>query len=170
MKAFKRPTLRKDRKVQYIESDTLIFVSVVALVGWIIWLQFQTRRQQMELKQMQLKLSSSALEKFGDADKFLAFLESREGQAILCDGESPRRSRDRTNIRVVQFGTLLLFIGAGLFLCAARYHGAQGQDLQDVLAVLNLTGTVAVSSGVGLYAVAIVAMLWERWFRGPTSD
>lgn len=156
--------------MRYIESDTLMFVSVVALLGWIIWLNFRGRQQLTELKRMQLQLLTSALEKFGVAAEFTAFLQSHEGQAILCDGESPNKGPRRTNIRFVQAGILLAFAGAGLFLCASRYSGTPGGDLVDVLAMLNFTGTVAISTGVGLFVVAAVTFLWERWLGNPAND
>lgn len=156
--------------MRYIESDTLIFVSVVALLGWVIWLSFKRRQQLIELKRMQLQLLTDALKRCGTAGEFMAFLQSHEGQAVLCDGESPDRGRSRTNIRFVQAGTLLAFAGAGLFLCATQYRGTPGADLKDVLAMLNFTGTVAISTGVGLFVVAAVTYLWERWLGDPASD
>jgi len=157
-------------KVQYIESDTLAFISVIALLGWAIWLHFRKRQRQMELKKMQLQLSTTALEKFGGANEFLAFLQSREGQAMLYDGESANTYRSKTNIRFVQAGTLLAFIGVGLFLCASRYSGTPSRDLQEVVVMLYLTGTVATSAGVGLYVVALVTFLWERLLGSSGND
>lgn len=156
--------------MQYIESDTVMFVSVVVLLGWIIWLQFRKRQQQTELKKMQLQLVTDALTKFESATEFVAFLQSKEGLTMLYDCQAPERGRSRTNIRIVQLGTLLLFVGIGLFLCAARYHGTPDKDLQDLLAILNFTGTVTASTGIGLYAVAAVTYLWERWFNRSDGD
>ena len=156
--------------MQYIESDTLMFVSVVALLGWIIWLHFRSRQQLLDLKRRQLQLLTDALEKFGVAGEFMAFLQSHEGQAILCDGESPDKGQSRTNIRFVQAGTLLAFAGAGLFLCASQYRGTPDADLREVLAMLNVTGTIAISTGVGLFVAAAVTYLWERWLRNPVND
>ena len=79
--------------MQYIESDTLVIVSIVALLGWICWLYFRRRQQLSELKRTQLQLACGALDKFGSAGEFVAFLQSREGQAMLYDSASPGSSR-----------------------------------------------------------------------------
>ncbi|UCD62940.1 MAG: hypothetical protein JSW34_09280, partial [Candidatus Zixiibacteriota bacterium] len=102
--------------MQYLESDTLIAVSIVILVGWIFWLHFRKRQQQVELKRMQMHLSTSALQKFGAANEFVAFMQSKEGQALLSNAEPPERTRSRTSIRFVQIGILMLFAGIGIFL------------------------------------------------------
>jgi preprotein translocase subunit YajC len=156
--------------MHYIESDTLMFVSVIILLGWIIWLQFRKRQQQTELRKLQLQFVSEALTKSPTTTEFVSFLQSKEGLAMLSDGQGPANGRSRTNIRIVQLGTLLAFVGVGFFFCAARYHGTPDKDLQDVLAMLNFTGTLAISSGIGLYAVATVAYLWERWCNRSTSE
>ena len=62
--------------MQYIESDTLVIVSIVALLGWICWLYFRKRQLLSELKRMQLQLACSALDKFGSAGEFVAFMQS----------------------------------------------------------------------------------------------
>lgn len=149
--------------MQYLESDTLMFVSVVALAGWIIWLNFRRRQQAIELKRMQMHLSTNALQKFGAADEFVAFLQSKEGKAMLCDDELPAKSRSRTSIRLVQIGILMLFAGAGLLLSAHWYSGTLNAELREVLTVFTFTGTTAVSLGVGLFVAALVTSLWERW-------
>lgn len=156
--------------MQYIESDTLMFVSTVALAGWIYWLHFRRRQHLADLKKIQLQLSVKALDKFGEAKEFVAFLQSREGQAMLYDGKSQDDSRSRTTIRFLQAGIILIFVGIGLFLCASRYDGTLTQDLSDVLALLTFTGTVSASMGVGLLASAAVTSLWERISDRPLHD
>lgn len=149
--------------MQYLESDTLIFVSVVALVGWILWLYFRRRQQAIELKRMQMHLSTNALQKFGAADEFVAFLQSKEGRAMLCDDELPAKERSRTSIRLVQVGILMLFAGVGLILSARWYSGTPNSEMQEVLTVFTFSGTTAISLGVGLFVAALVTSLWERW-------
>jgi len=148
--------------VQSIESDTLVMVSVIALLGWICWLYFRRRQLLSELKKMQLHLASSALDKFGSAGEFVAFLQSREGQVMLYDSASPGQSRPRTNIRLVQAGILVAFVGAGLFLSERLLPIAQSRADREVMDVLIFSGTVAVSMAVGLWVTALVTMLWER--------
>jgi len=148
--------------VQYIESDTLVIVSIVALLGWICWLYFRRQQQLSELKRMQLQLACSALDKFGSAGEFVAFLQSREGQAMLYDSASPGLSRPRTNIRLVQAGILLACVGSGLFVGARLLPDAQSGEAREVMDFLMFSGTVAISMAVGLGVVAIVTTLWER--------
>ena len=148
--------------MQYIESDTLVIVSIVALLGWICWLYFRRQQQLSELKRMQLQLACSALDKFGSAGEFVAFLQSREGQAMLYDSASPGLSRPRTNIRLVQAGILLACVGSGLFVGARLLPDAQSGEAREVMDFLMFSGTVAISMAVGLGVVAIVTTLWER--------
>jgi len=156
--------------MQYIESDTLMFISVVALIGWIVWLSFKRRRQEMELKPKRIQLLSDAMNKFGTADDFVAFLQSAEGQAILYEGKAPGVNRKRTNIRFVQAGTLSLVIGLGLLLAATLYKGVPSRDLLEIFAMLSYSGAVMVSAGVGLYVTAVVTLIWQRWFEVRPQD
>ena len=155
--------------MQYIESDTLMFISVVALVGWIVWLGFKRRRQEMELKPKRLQLISDAMAKFGTADQFMSFLQSPEGQAILYEGNAPEINRRRTNIRFVQAGTLCLVIGVGLLLAAHLYEGVPTRDLLEIFSMLSYSGVVMASAGVGLYVTAVVTLIWQRWFEAPSQ-
>jgi len=155
--------------VQYIESDTLVIVSIVALLGWICWLYFRRRQFQSEFKKMQLQLACSALDKFGSAGEFVAFLQSRERQAMLYDSAPPGLSRSRTNIRLVQAGILLAFVGSGLFVGARLLPEVQSTKAREVMEVLIFSGTIAISMAVGLWVTAIAAMLWERRAEGSES-
>jgi len=156
--------------VQYIESDTLVIVSVVALLGWICWLYFRRRQFQSELKRTQLQLACSALDKFGSAGEFVAFLQSREGQAMLYDSAPPGSSRPRTNLRLVQAGILLAFVGSGFFVGARLLPEAQSAQAKEVLDLLVFSGTMTISIAVGLWVAAIVTMLWERRVGGSESQ
>jgi hypothetical protein len=149
--------------MQYIESDTLIFVALIALVGWLFWLRHRRQLQLGEVKRMRLTVLGNALEKFSSADQFTAFLRSSEGQAIIGDNEIGDHGSRKVTMRFVQAGIVMAFVGAGLFLSASRYHGAMSADAGDVLALLNFMGTTAFSMGVGLIVVAMVTALWERW-------
>ena len=156
--------------MQYLESDTLMFVAVVALVGWIFWLNHKRRLEQSDLKRMQLTILTNVLEKFGSSSEFMAFLQSSEGQAIITDSETGGNGSRKVAMRFVQAGIVVAFVGAGLFLSASRYHGAMNADLHDILAMLNFSGTTAVSMGVGLIVVALVTAVWGRWAARSDSS
>lgn len=156
--------------MQYLESDTLMFVAALALVGWVFWLNHKRRLDQSNLKRMQLTILTNALEKFGSSADFVAFLQSREGQAVISDSETGGNGSRKVAMRFVQAGIVVTFIGAGLFLSAARYHGDMSADLQEVLPMLNFSGTTAVSMGVGLIVVALVTAVWGRWAAGSDSS
>jgi cobalamin synthase len=156
--------------VQYIESDTLVFVSVVVLLGWICWLYFRRRQMLSEMKKMQLQMASSALDKFGSAGEFVAFLQSKEGKAMLYDFTSPAVSRSRTNMRLVQAGIILTFVGAGLFIATFLIPVMQGDQAKEVMALLIFSGTVAISMAVGLWVTALVTALCERRTGGSEGD
>jgi len=152
-----------------MESDTLVIVSIIALLGWICWLYFRRRQVLSELKRMQLQLACSALDKFGSAGEFVAFLQSREGQVMLYDSASSGVSRPRTNLRLVQAGILLAFVGCGFFVAMRLLPVAQSRADREVMDVLIFSGTVAVSMAVGLWVTALVTMLWERRAGGSES-
>jgi hypothetical protein len=156
--------------VRFIESDTLVIVSIVALLGWICWLYFRKRQLLSELKRMQLQLACSALDKFGSAGEFVAFLQSREGQAMLYDSAPPGVSRSRTNIRLVQAGILLAFVGSGLFIGLRLFPEAQSSEAREAIGLLIFSGTVAISMAVGLWVVALVTLLWERRLGASESN
>ncbi|MBM3749061.1 MAG: hypothetical protein FJW34_25115, partial [Acidobacteria bacterium] len=118
-----------------MESDTLVIVSIIALLGWICWLYFRRRQVLSELKRMQLQLACSALDKFGSAGEFVAFLQSREGQVMLYDSASSGVSRPRTNLRLVQAGILLAFVGCGFFVAMRLLPVAQSRADREVMDV-----------------------------------
>lgn len=155
--------------MQYIESDTLMFVAVVGLVGWLFWLRHKRQLQLGDVKRTRLTLLSNAMEKFGAGNEFVAFLQSDEGQAIVGGNETSGNGSRKVPMRFVQVGIVLAFVGAGLLFSASRYHGAMTAELQDVLALLNFMGTTALSMGVGLIVVAMVTALWERWAGADNS-
>jgi hypothetical protein len=147
-----------------------MFVSVIVLLGWICWLYFRRRQMLSEMKKMQLQMASSALDKFGSAGEFVAFLQSKEGKAMIYDFASPAVNRSRINMRLVQAGIILAFVGAGLFMATFLIPEMQGDTAKEVMALLIFSGTVAISMAVGLWVTAIVTVLWERRIGGSESD
>jgi hypothetical protein len=156
--------------MQYIESDTVMFVAVIALVGWLYWLHHKRRLQQSELRRAQLRTLNSALEKFGSAGEFVDFVQSKEGQILFSIIDSSEANPPRAKIRFAQIGILLVCVGVGLFIGASGYQTTAERDLREVLIMMDFTGTVAMSMGIGLLAVAFVTLLWERWFGGSASE
>ena len=122
-----------------------------------------------ELKRMQLQLACSALDKFGSAGEFVAFLQSREGQTMLYDSASADFTRSRTNIRMVLAGILLAFVGSGLFAGARLLPDAQSGEAREVMSFLIFSGAVALSMAVGLWVAALVITLWERRAGGSEN-
>ena len=80
-------------------ETTIMFISIVALVGWNIWLSYKRHHNQVELKKLQLQWSAKALDKYKSSEEFFAFLQSREGQALIYDGQAPNDDRRRLNTR-----------------------------------------------------------------------
>lgn len=156
--------------MQYIESDTIMFVAIVALVGWLYWLHHKRRLEQSELKRTQLQLLNNALEKFGSAGEFVDFAQSKEGQIMFHVNDSPQVEPPRTKIRFAQIGILLVCVGVGLFIGASGDQTTMEGDLREVLIMMDFTGTVAISMGIGLLVVALVTLLWERWFSGAANE
>jgi len=153
--------------MQYIESDTLIFVAVVALVAYLCWLHFKRQQQQAELKRMQLHVFDKTLEKFGNAGEFVSFMQGKEGQAMLFNGKTPERTRSRTVLRFAQAGSLLAVTAIGFFVTAQICQNFPGPDATDMFIGFNVFGMVVASLGVGLFVVALITYIWEKMSASP---
>lgn len=153
--------------MHYIESDTVIFVAALALAGWIFWLHHRRRQQQSEIQQIRLSLARQALEKFDSSPEFLEFMQSKEGQAMLFDGESAASGQTRPWLRHFQAGILVICIGGGFLAGAYCFPVSPDAELREVQVLVLLSGTVMISAGAGLTVAALAGSLWERWFRRP---
>ena len=89
---------------------------------------------------------------------------------MLYDSTSPGLSRSRTNIRLVQAGILLAFVGSGMFAGTYLLPEAQSSEAREVMGALFFSGAVAIGMAVGLWVTAIVTMLWERRAGGSENQ
>ncbi len=146
-----------------IDDDAAMFISLVALAGFIAWLIYRRLQQYAKLREMQIQLFDKTLERFGTIPELMTFMQSPQGEALFNDRESNGASRPRTVLRFIQFAVILLVIAVGFFVIAARGLEFGGSDIEEICFAFDLSGVIAASMGVGLAVVALVTYLWERW-------
>lgn len=148
-------------------SEAFMFIAVAALVGYLCWLHFRRQQQQSELKQTQLQIFEKTLDKFGNAGEFVNFMQGKEGQALLFNGQTPERTRSRTVLRFVQAGSLLAVMAIGFFFTAQVCQNFPGPDARDMYIGFNVFGLIVASLGAGLFVVALLTYIWEKMSASP---
>jgi hypothetical protein len=102
----------------------IYWIPVIAIVGGVTMIIVialagsQTKQRQMQLRSdVQMKL----IERFGNADEFVRFIQSDEGRRFL--GDAPKATR-KAAISGVRSGIVLSFIGVAFLLCAVTERDA----------------------------------------------
>ena len=100
----------------------VFWIPVVAIVGsfamivLVVWFGTRSKQRRAELRaDVQMKL----IDKFGNADEFVKFLESEKGQQFL---EQPRRQSREKVAGSVTGALVCTFVGLAFIGCAAVFH------------------------------------------------
>jgi RsiW-degrading membrane proteinase PrsW (M82 family) len=131
-----------------------IVVGTFVFVGWIVWLGL---RQQRERQQDELQLRARMLEKFGNSDEFVGFMQTEAGRKFLETGEKARKSLRFKVASSLSTGVILLLLGGAFFFMSGRV----GQP--ELLFPAAILGAL----GIGL---AISAFIYSRFGRDETQD
>lgn len=143
-------------------QETILFVGLMALTGWVLWLAYRRYQQRVDWQRQHLKLFTAVIEKFGAAAEFVAFLQSREGQALLYPDGAVGESRSRSVLRMIQAGIVLFVGGCGLLLHASNITDRADPNIANDVANYHYWGTIMISVAIALGIVALVTHWWEK--------
>ena len=100
----------------------VFWIPVVSIVGslvmvvTLVWLGTRSKQRRAELRaSVQMKL----IDKFGNADEFVKFLESEKGQQFL---EQPRRQTREKVVGSITGALVCTFVGLAFIGCAAVFR------------------------------------------------
>jgi len=114
-------------------SDTIMFVVVTLLCGWVLYLLFRRYQLTTQAKFQRIEAYNKLLDKFASAKEFADFLETEQGKKMLEDPMPNGTNAKRTALRFIQVGGLLAALGAGLFMNLARLRNfIQSQTNPDI--------------------------------------
>ena len=100
----------------------VMWIPIVAMIGTfsmivgVVWLGTRSKQRRAELRaDVQMKL----IDKFGNADEFVKFLESEKGQQFL---DQPRRRTKEKVMGSITGALVCTFVGLAFIACAAVFR------------------------------------------------
>lgn len=130
---------------------------VCALVGVILYLVARHVRAQADVLRAHLEGRNRLLDRFGDAETFLAFARSDEGRMILRPPELAAGISRPPGLRLLQSAIVCLALGVGF-----RFYTG-GQEAQAV-------GVVLLAAGVGQALAGVLAWFTQRRSGGRRTS
>ncbi len=136
-------------------APILIPVGILAVLGWIIRTIVQNVRQQ-RIAKIQADLQTRLLDKFGNPQDLIGYLESPAGQRFLDSATIERRNPYGRILGSVQAGLILSLVGGALFFLEGRWPETQEGFL--------FLATLSLALGIGFLLSAIAAYaLSKSW-------
>jgi hypothetical protein len=130
-------------------APMLVLVVGALVIGSIFRAHFVNKRLR-ESARAYSEVQSRLIDKFGDADQVVRYLESEAGRQLLAGVENGRGSAHQRVLDSLQVGIVAFLGGIGLM-------AASGVSNPDVHEVMNVLGRVAMLIGVGFIASALVS-------------
>jgi hypothetical protein len=136
-------------------SEIIIVPFIFSTIGFIVWVLVNGWQRRQHIRVM-TEFNNRLLERMGSVKDFSEFLQT-DGGAKFIDRVTAGGTRPEirwTILRSLQTGLVLLALGVGLF---ALGFTSPSQWQPEESRVLILTGTIALSLGVGFLLSAIGA-------------
>lgn len=132
----------------YAEIRLALFL---AFVAFVLYLVARQARGAADVLKLHLEGRNRLIDRFGDADAFLAFARSEEGRAILHPPQPSSGGARVAGLRLFQSAILCLALGAGWYVSGVQSPGG-GQEARTL-------GVLLGSTGVGLLLAGLLAWL-----------
>ncbi len=142
-----------------------------AFLAFVVWLVSRRVHTHADILKLHIEGRNRLLDRFQDADAFLAFARTEEGQAFLHPPELFASGvRTPPGLRLVQVGLFSLILGAGFEYLGLTLPSRANAARENFLAVqmvmdaqgYELIGVVLITAGVGLLVAGIAAWAWLR--------
>lgn len=125
--------------------ETIERLVPIGALCFVIWIAFKFYAQSKRVTEKQIELFSSVADKFSLAEEFIGFLQSKEGQVVLHNTASLKRSEYRSQLLFIQVGIMLTVIGIVFLLISYQKSG---------MLLLGLSA--------GFFMISYVTGLWKR--------
>jgi hypothetical protein len=139
-----------------IISETVMIVSVIGLIGWILHLLSKNHQKSLEVRRLKIETLDKVFQRFSDSESVMAFLSSKEGGQVLHVLEPSGSDLRRSILRQIQLGVALLVLGAGFFINAQRYIGETDINYINKVSDLQYWGTISACFGLALFLIALI--------------
>lgn len=145
-------------------QETIIFVALVALIGWVLWLLFRRHQINAQARLQRIDSFNRLLEKFGSAKEFVDFAHTDQGRKFLEDPLPKPANPMRGVLRFLQIGIILIALSYGFFMNSSRLKDYT--DINYVRQAMDFKywGTLLLALGAGLILVAgISSVIAKKW-------
>ncbi|TAK60894.1 MAG: hypothetical protein EPO24_06325 [Bacteroidetes bacterium] len=120
-----------------IHEETIMFVALMGLVGWVLFLLFRRQQLTTQAKFQRIEAYNKLLEKFATAKEFAEFLDTDQGKKMLEDPMQNGTNPKKTALRFVQAGVLLAALGFGLLMMLSRVSNIVGSQVNPDINWIN---------------------------------
>ena len=148
-----------------IHEETIMFVALVALAGWVLWLLFRRYQLSTQTRSQRTEAFNKLVEKFGSPKELAEFTQTAEGKKLLADPISSAPHPLTKVLRFLQAGILFIAIGGAYFINANRWKDiteTQSPNYYHQMMDSNYWGTLAMLLGVGLIIAAGISYIFVR--------
>ncbi|HEV8538131.1 MAG TPA: hypothetical protein VGR15_04315 [Bacteroidota bacterium] len=90
-----------------IHEETIMFVALVALAGFVLWLLFRRYQVISQARLQRVETFNKLIEKFGTTQEFIEFVNSEQGKRFLEDPLPQQMHPRKTVLRFIQTGVIL---------------------------------------------------------------
>lgn len=145
-------------------QESIMFVAVTALVGFLCWLLFRRRQNIMNLEYYRLESLNKLIDKYGSAAEFISFMSTDAGKRLLlsAEKEAPASNGKTIVLRFIQAAVMIFVLGAGFMSGSSLYGNStypgsiqQGHDME-------YWGVMCFMLAMGLGIVSFVTYAWYK--------
>jgi NADH:ubiquinone oxidoreductase subunit 5 (subunit L)/multisubunit Na+/H+ antiporter MnhA subunit len=105
-----------------IHEETIMFIGVLALAGWVLWLLFRRYQMNTQIRLQRTEAFNKLIEKFSSATELAEFLGTDQGKKFLEDPMPQQTHPKKIVLRFVQMGIVLVAVAAGFMI---KWHQIQ---------------------------------------------
>ncbi len=145
-------------------QESIMFVAVTALIGFLCWLLFRRRQNIMHLEYYRLESLNKLIDKYGSAAEFVSFMATDAGKRLLlsAEKEAPAGNGKTIVLRFIQAAVMIFVLGAGFMAGSSQY--ANSTDPANIQQVYDMEywGLMCHMIATGLFIVATVTYFWNK--------
>lgn len=145
-------------------QESIMFVAVTALIGFLCWLLFRRRQNIMHLEYYRLESLNKLIDKYGSAAEFVSFMATDAGKRLLlsAEKEAPTGNGKTIVLRFVQAAVMIFVLGAGFMAGSSQYGNST--DIGNIQQANDMEywGIMCFMLAMGLGIVSIITYSWYK--------
>ncbi len=145
-------------------QESIMFVAVTALIGFLCWLLFRRRQNIMHLEYYRLESLNKLIDKYGSAAEFVSFMATDAGKRLLLNAEkeAPTSNGKTIVLRFIQAAVMIFVLGAGFMAGAGQYGDPNIAGNEQQYHDMQYWGVMCFMLAIGL---GIVSMVTYGWYK-----